>query len=169
MLNVKVKYFGPLIEADIALRPLTVFIGENNAGKSYMALLNYAIFYSFTRSRRFHHFGSFRRMYPSRSELGEQEQRELDDLLAKQKEVGFEELPKVIQDVVDKGFKQLCEQLPEQLSSEIQRCLGSELSDLIRPRCHKRFELIIESNNQTYGLSSNSKVEVSHYIMPFIL
>ena len=25
MLNVKVKYFGPLIEADITLRPLTVF------------------------------------------------------------------------------------------------------------------------------------------------
>ena len=53
MLNVKVKYFGPLMEADIALRPLTVFIGENNAGKSYIALLNYAIFSSFSRSRRF--------------------------------------------------------------------------------------------------------------------
>lgn len=152
MLNVKVKYFGPIIEADIALRPLTVFIGENNAGKSYMALLNYSIFYSFNRSRRFHHLGPFRRMYPSRSELGEQEQRELDDLLARQKEVGFEELPKVIQDVVDKGFKQLCEQLPEQLSSEIQRCFGSELSDLIRPRCHKRFELIIESNQSDLRL-----------------
>ena len=85
-------------------------------------------------------------MYSSRSELGEREQRELNDLLAKKKEVGFEELPKAIQNAVDKGFKQVCEQLPEQLSSEIQRCFGSELSDLIRPRCHKRFELIIESS-----------------------
>ena len=146
MLNVKVKYFGPLIEADIALRPLTVFIGENNAGKSYIALLNYAIFASFSRSRRFHRFGPFRRVYPSRSELGEHEQRELNDLLEKRNEVCFDELPDAIQNDIDKGFKELCEQLPEQLSSEIQRCFGSELSDLIRPRCHKRFELIIESN-----------------------
>ena len=147
MLNVKVKYFGPLIEADISLRPLTVFIGENNAGKSYTALLHYAIFASFTRSRGFHRFGPSRRMYrPSPSELDEQEQKELNALLANQKEAHFEELPKGIQQAVDTVFKQLCEQLPEQLSSEIQRCFGSELADLIRPRCHKRFELIIESS-----------------------
>ena len=151
MLNVKVKYFGPLIEADIALRPLTVFIGENNAGKSYIALLNYAIFASFSRPRGFHQFSSLRRMY-SRSEFGEQEQRELNDLLAKQKEVCFDELPNVIQKAIDKGFKQICEQLPEQLSSEIQRCFGSELSDLIRPRYHKRFELIIESSQPNLRL-----------------
>ena len=85
-------------------------------------------------------------MYPSRSELGEQEQKELNALFAKQNEVRFDELPKVVQNDIDKGFKQLCEQLPEQLSSEIQRCFGSELSELIRPKCRKRFELIIESN-----------------------
>lgn len=147
MLNVKVKYFGPLIEADISLRPLTVFIGENNAGKSYTALLNYAIFASFSRSRRLHRFDPFRSVYSlDPSELSECEQKELNDLLAKRGEVGFDELPNVIQNEVDKGFKKLCEQLPEQLSSEIQRCFGSELSDLIRPRCHKRFELIIESS-----------------------
>ena len=147
MLNVKVKYFGPLIEADISLRPLTVFIGENNAGKSYTALLHYAIFASFSRSRRFHRFALSKWMHrPSPSELGEQEQKELNALLANQKEAHFEELPKGIQQAVDTVFKQLCEQLPEQLSSEIQRCFGSELADLIRPRCHKRFELIIESS-----------------------
>ena len=153
MLNVKVKYFGPLIEADIALRPLTVFIGENNAGKSYIALLNYAIFASFGSSRRLYRFGSFRPIYlPSRSELDEQEQRELNDLLEKRKEVCFDELPNVIQNDVDKGFKQLCEQLPEQLTREIQRCFGSELSDLIRPKCRKRFELIIESKQSDLRL-----------------
>ena len=152
MLNVKVKYFGPLIEADVALRPLTVFIGENNSGKSYIALLNYAIFASFGRSRILYRFDPFRRVYPSRFELDEQEQRELNDLLEKRKEVCFDELPNVIQKDVDKGVKQLCEQLPEQLSSEIQRCFGSEFSDLIRPKCRKRFELIIESNQSDLRL-----------------
>ena len=107
---------------------------------------------SFTRSRGFHRFGSFRRVFPSRSELDEQEQRELNDLLEKRNEVGFDELPNAIQNEIDKGVKQLCEQLPEQLSSEIQRCFGSELSDLIRPRCHKRFELIIESKQSDLRL-----------------
>ena len=154
MLNVKVKYFGPLIETDITLRPLTVFIGENNAGKSYIALLNYAIFSSFTRSRnRFRSFGSLRRMYrPSSLELDEKEQIELNTLLTKQNEIDFDELPKIIQNEIDKGVKQLCEQLSEQLGREIQRCFGSKLSDLIRPRCHKRFELIIESNQSDLRL-----------------
>lgn len=153
MLNVKVKYFGPLIEADIALRPLTVFIGENNAGKSYAALLNYAIFASFSRSRGLHRFGPFGPIpLPNSSELGECEQKELNDLLVKRDEVSFDELPNVIQNEVDKGFKQFCEQLPGQLNSEIQRCFGSELSDLIRPRCHKRFELIIESSRPNLRL-----------------
>lgn len=126
---------------------MTVFIGENNAGKSYTALLNYAIFASFSRSRGLHRFGPFRSVYSlDFSELGECEQKELNDLLVKRDEVSFDELPNVIQNEVDKGFKQLCKQLPEQLSSEIQRCFGSELSDLIRPRCHKRFTLIIESS-----------------------
>lgn len=154
MLNVKVKYFGPLIEADIALRPLTVFIGENNAGKSYIALLNYAIFASFSRSRsRFHSFGSLRRMYrPSSLKLDEQEQIELSALLTNQNEIDFDQLPKIIRNEIDKGVKQLCEQLSEQLSREIQRCFGSELSDLIRPKCHRRFELIIGSNQSDLRL-----------------
>ena len=153
MLNVKVKYFGPLIEANIALRPLTVFIGENNAGKSYIALLSYAIFSSFTRSRnRFRSFGSLRRVYRPSFELDEKEQMELNALWTKQNEIDFGELPKIIQNEIDKGVKQFCEHLPEQLSSEIQRCFGSELSDLIRPRCHKRFELIIESKQSALRL-----------------
>ena len=148
MLNVKVKYFGPLIEADVALRPLTVFIGENNAGKSYMALLNYAILASFSRSHKLHRFSPLRRVY----KLSEQEQRQLNALLTEQNEVGFDELSQTTQNDINRGVQQLCNQLSEQLGSEIQRCFGSELSDLIRPRCHKRFELIIESSQPALRL-----------------
>ena len=42
-LKLHVKNFGPIAEAEINLRPLTVFVGPSNTGKSYLALLIYAL------------------------------------------------------------------------------------------------------------------------------
>ncbi len=38
--NVSVKNFGPIRKGDIHLRPLTVFVGQSNTGKSYLATLS---------------------------------------------------------------------------------------------------------------------------------
>ena len=38
-----VKDFGPIAEASVDVRPLTVFIGPSNTGKSYLAILMYAL------------------------------------------------------------------------------------------------------------------------------
>ncbi len=42
-LELEVKNFGPINEAKIDLRPLTVFVGPSNTGKSYLAVLIYAL------------------------------------------------------------------------------------------------------------------------------
>ncbi len=42
-LEIEVTDFGPIVEAKIDLRPLTVFIGPSNTGKSYLAILIYAL------------------------------------------------------------------------------------------------------------------------------
>ena len=42
-LELKVKDFGPVVEAKIDLRPLTVLVGPSNTGKSYLAILIYAL------------------------------------------------------------------------------------------------------------------------------
>ena len=42
-LSVSVKNFGPVAEGRVQLKPLTVLIGPNNTGKSYLALLFYAL------------------------------------------------------------------------------------------------------------------------------
>ena len=42
-INLAVTNFGPIQKADIDLRPLTVFVGPSNTGKSYMAILVYAL------------------------------------------------------------------------------------------------------------------------------
>ena len=42
-LELEVADFGPISEAAIELRPLTVFVGPSNTGKSWMAILSYAL------------------------------------------------------------------------------------------------------------------------------
>ena len=56
-LQIKVTNFGPIVEADIDLRPLTVFVGPSNTGKSYLAVLIYAMH---------RHFGGGRWPHPAR-------------------------------------------------------------------------------------------------------
>lgn len=43
MLEFKVQDFGSIREGRVKLRPFTVFVGPNNSGKSYFAMLFYAL------------------------------------------------------------------------------------------------------------------------------
>ena len=43
-----VRDFGPIERADVEFRPLTVFVGPSNTGKSYVATLSYALHRYFT-------------------------------------------------------------------------------------------------------------------------
>ena len=45
--HIKAKNFGPIEKAEIDLRPLTVFVGESNTGKTYLAALIYALHQNF--------------------------------------------------------------------------------------------------------------------------
>lgn len=49
-LTVGVENFGPISKGKIGLKPLTIFIGPNNSGKSYAAMLIHSLFESFTES-----------------------------------------------------------------------------------------------------------------------
>ena len=42
-IHMAVENFGPIEKAEIDLRPLTVFVGESNTGKTYLAALIYAL------------------------------------------------------------------------------------------------------------------------------
>ncbi len=48
-----IKDFGPIHEADIDIKPLTVFVGKNNTGKSYAATLFYSLMKAVWLSRRY--------------------------------------------------------------------------------------------------------------------
>ena len=52
-LTLSVSNFGPIYSAEVELRPLTVFVGPSNTGKSYLAILIYALHKFFnSRSRK---------------------------------------------------------------------------------------------------------------------
>ena len=42
-LSIEVENFGPIVHGKVDLRPMTVFIGPSNTGKSYLAILLYAL------------------------------------------------------------------------------------------------------------------------------
>lgn len=50
--TVTVEALGPLAAASVDLRPLTIFVGPSNTGKSYLATLIYALHQSFGPNRR---------------------------------------------------------------------------------------------------------------------
>lgn len=57
-LELTVSDFGPIAEGRVELRPMTVFVGPSNTGKSYLAILTYALHrffgvYSALNHRRF--------------------------------------------------------------------------------------------------------------------
>ena len=45
--EISVRNFGPIAEADLDLRPLTVFVGPSNTGKTYLSVLIYALHRAF--------------------------------------------------------------------------------------------------------------------------
>ena len=51
-IELEVTNYGPIVKARIDLRPLTVFVGLSNTGKSYLAVLVYALHRCFGGSDR---------------------------------------------------------------------------------------------------------------------
>lgn len=49
--RLEVSNFGPIVEANVEMRPLTVFVGPSNTGKSYLAILLYALHLALRGSR----------------------------------------------------------------------------------------------------------------------
>ena len=46
-IHIAVENFGPIEKAEIDLRPLTVFVGDNNTGKTYLATLIYLLYQNY--------------------------------------------------------------------------------------------------------------------------
>ena len=64
-LEIEVQDFGPIVHAKLDLRPMTVFIGPSNTGKSYLAILLYALHRFFGHNGDGSHGPGFHRFEPT--------------------------------------------------------------------------------------------------------
>lgn len=161
-LALRVSNFGPIAKAEIDLRPLTVFVGPSNTGKSYLAILIYALHRFF--SENFEDF-SFRR---ANMQFWGERQRTMskDDIsnifawaqetIAALETTEYEKpdpikLPESIAALV-RSILNNTRHLSENLDSEIARCFGVDKGkNLIRHPSDGRaeFSLCVNGSKET--------------------
>lgn len=140
-IEIEVSNFGPVEEAEIELRPLTIFVGPSNTGKSYLAILIYALHRFF--SGGIHEVGGLSaRSVPfayspflplSLLHKGSLEKSQLSTLynwikgLEESESVTapFLELPEDVADII-RPLMQSNERWDEQMLTELTRCFGRE-------------------------------------------
>ena len=137
---INVKNFGPIEKAEIDLRPLTVFVGESNTGKTYLAALIYALHQNFEGIPQFpwvdsiaNYFGYIRRSldrHPQNQlEALEQEMLEvLEKLNTPGRPFNFSDLPQPIHTGLESRLTDQAD-----FPNELKRCFDLEsVSKLIR-------------------------------------
>lgn len=130
--EISVKNFGPIAEASIDLRPLTVFVGPSNTGKTYFSTLIYAlhgIFNGFSQLP----FGSGNIMALNLFDLlGQQNENEISAMLKRLNTIDqpfkFADLPQVFRDKLQSAIND-----PKIFNDELKRCFDlNSITELIR-------------------------------------
>ena len=139
-IQLAVENFGPIEKAEIDLRPLTVFVGESNTGKTYLAALIYALqstFYGISRvpwspHRILQLAGVHYSRHPivSTQALSEETQEVLEKLNATGQPFKFSDSPQWLRDRLQSDLVN-----SERFKDELRRCFDLEsASELIRFR-----------------------------------
>ena len=137
-IQIAVENFGPIEKADIDLRPLTVFVGESNTGKTYLAALIYALQRAFEGIPRvpwlYYDTSRFNPIYYSQpadlstQTLLEETQKALKKLAVTDQPFKFSDLPMWVRDRLQAGAAH-----SEVLENELKRCFDFEsVSELAR-------------------------------------
>ena len=129
--EISVRNFGPIAEADLDLRPLTVFVGPSNTGKTYLSVLIYAL------QGIFEEFADFPSLYISRLiAYGLRYDREkflkvLNKLKSGQA-LTFLDLPEAVREKAQYRLKNI-EVDDDDLATEFKRCFDLDsVSELIQ-------------------------------------
>ena len=176
-IQIAVENFGPIEKAEIDLRPLTVFVGESNTGKTYLAALIYALQRNFEgisrvpwspyRIFRLSQLHDSRLPGPATQALPEEAQ-EIFEKLTAAPSFKFSDLPQSVHDGLQADLGN-----PENLKDELRRCFDLEsTSELIRFTENQnnpmKVSLKVSEENQTLwsvGISdSGSGIAASGFI-----
>lgn len=131
MWTLRVKDFGPIREGEVTFRPLTIFIGANNTGKSYMAQLAYAL------GRLFSSPWPARPWRPRSGpfievRVGLEHSQLLTELRRQKKPVPLDKLPPEARSAIEQAVESFFSDLAKAAAQELQRCFGSTVRELVR-------------------------------------
>lgn len=144
-IQITVENFGPIEKADVDLRPLTVFVGESNTGKTYLAALLYALyrtFMGFSRVPWLHDIILLLR------EINTETLESLEKLNTYGQSFRFSDLPQWLHADILRDLSN-----PEPFRNELKRCFNLDsISELIRFTDSKdnalRISLKVSEENQ---------------------
>ena len=173
--RIVVQDFGPVAEGDVELRPLTVFVGPSNTGKTYLAILIYAlhrVFGGFPRLPLLSNFpfSSFDLPFIlhrntsaiEQSVSGKDFREVLDKLNTKGRAFKFSDLPESLRQAMESSLNDP-DIFGTAIRSEIRRCFDVEsVSEMVRdpPRRHTTISLAVHdegSNLWHLGMDASAK------------
>ena len=175
--RLEVQDFGPLAQASVQLRPLTVFVGPSNTGKTYLSLLIYAlhrVFEGFPRLplgiRRYMDF-DMPSDYWRPVEISKEILKEMLDNLTKSRQIKFSELPTAVRDEIVSSIND-----SKLFELELERCFDIESqSDLIRQPPLGKLRMSLNVGDHSGDLwrftmeSSNDQPSIDHHLEDILL
>lgn len=154
-----VENFGPVSEGEIVLKPLTIFVGPNTSGKSYICMLIYSILMSINQTR-----GKNDKDVPpiirfiARDILDESIIKNMPNKLIsemRQSSESFEPISKITDELTDLLNKRLFQEVYEKkLTEELSYSFSSQLSELTSIG-QKKTCIRINFNNNNVSLVIN--------------
>lgn len=178
-LELEVQDFGPVSQAKIELRPMTVFIGPSNTGKSYLAILIYALHKAFNLNFRRSNYNRYY-FWSNSSKVSNKKLLQSFKTLAtnlQERDTSNNNQNVEVPNTIIDELKYLFEKQESNLGNEILRSFGiKDISDLIRigsPRCSSlkfcipngpdSFEHNFKFNSKKQFLETKTPV---HYSLP---
>lgn len=152
MLTVSAKNLGPIAEGSVELKPLTIFVGPSNTGKSYMATAIWAIMQGFVRNspspgfrpgRRWRPAGSYRRRRAQRAHSVAGGFPDGEDPITV---AFFNWVERLGEDAYERTGPFVVSELPQELQDELTRSVSRVLNSSSKD--------IVSQLRRTYGLDT---------------
>ena len=159
-LRLEVMNFGPIVKAEIDLRPLTVFVGPSNTGKSYLAILIYALHRIFG-ARKMREVSFFHSTMMSRNNrIRKPTKKTVDSLIEMAEQISSGKRKKsqmgnmVIPGPIMDHISLVCDRQGSGLENEIMWCFGEdEAGNFVRHGIRTDARIVVQkgsSNNPVF-------------------
>ncbi len=125
--TIHINNFGPVKSGRVELKPLTILIGGNNTGKSYVAmlahsLLSYRIRHDTARGFQLNNKDTYARLRDYYTER-------LEQLFRRNEERDSFDVP---QELTEKMFCQMCDMIGQEIKMALERNFGVRITDLVK-------------------------------------